>query len=94
MTLTRAAETVLATSVIVYAAGGSGWWIEDLWGLAWGVDTLIVDVADAYDEQSRAETGARAAGYRRRAIPDVSESDTPRETAKPVERQNRKQQAQ
>jgi hypothetical protein len=95
MTLARAAETVLATTIIVFAAAGNGWWLEHrLWGLAWGVDTLIVDVADAYDERSRAETRFRAAGYRRRRIRDVAESDPPRETAKPVARRNRKQQAQ
>jgi hypothetical protein len=74
MTLTRAAETQLATDVVLYAAASDDRWIDHT-GLInrSGALTrkLIVDVADGHDTRSMKETQLRAAGYQQRGFQEL-----------------------
>jgi hypothetical protein len=74
LTLARAAEELICTSVVIYAAGGPDWWMEHARiGATWGPEgTLIVDITDRYDRQSAAETTSRAAQYRHRGYHEVT----------------------
>jgi hypothetical protein len=66
MTLARAAEALVGTSVVIYAAAGTDRWLEHakLIGDAWAMRRmLIVDIDDHYDARSEAETRSRAVEY-------------------------------
>ncbi|MEX2307290.1 MAG: hypothetical protein WD738_06840 [Pirellulales bacterium] len=79
MTLNRAAETVLATDVIIYSAAGNDEWlshaglVKDAWARK---RTLIVDVGDCHDARSAADTHCRAAGYRARGFGEIADAIT------------------
>lgn len=65
----RAAQAVgLTTEAVVYAAGTGSRWIGACGGRGWheGSLQLVVDVADDFDEQARADVNARVDDYRSR----------------------------
>lgn len=65
MTLARAAEDLLATTVIIFAAGGRDWLEHAHIAFTWESEgLLILDVADHDDAASLADVRSRAAGYR------------------------------
>jgi hypothetical protein len=77
MTRVRASDELLMTTVVIYAAGGSDWWLEHVrLGIAWGPEnTLIIDIADHDDAESLSEVSSRAAGYRHRGYQEVPPVD-------------------
>ena len=66
LTLSRASEMVLATRIVIYAAGGHEHWLDQIQLVRSAfahAAMLIVDVADHSDARSTADTKHRAAEY-------------------------------
>ena len=68
VTLPAADAAGLCAEALIYAAGAGDRWFDSLNGFAGfsGGLQLVVDVADDFDDRSRAELGSRVADYRSR----------------------------
>jgi hypothetical protein len=69
LTLSRALKSKVVAEIVVYAAGGGKRWIDSVGLTSWfltGRQSIVIDVADDCDPQSKRDVLARRADFQRR----------------------------